>query len=100
LLPFVIQLPAKHHGVPFYIAAPSTTVDLTLENGSDIVIEERPEEELTCVAGVRVAAPGISCWNPAFDITPAELITGGIVTEYGVFKPSELKMGLQEKSNS
>lgn len=98
MLPFLIQLPAKHHGVPFYIAAPSTTVDLTLENGSDIVIEERPEEELTCVAGVRVAAPGISCWNPAFDITPAELITGGIVTEYGVFKPSELKMGLQEKS--
>lgn len=94
---FSSNFPAKHHGVPFYIAAPSTTVDLTLEKGSDIVIEERPAEELTTVAGVRIAAPAIGCWNPAFDVTPAELITGGIVTEYGVFKPSELKMGLQEK---
>ncbi|XP_020613351.1 methylthioribose-1-phosphate isomerase-like [Orbicella faveolata] len=94
---YQIAIAAKHHGVPFYIAAPSTTVDLTLEKGSDIVIEERPAEELTTVAGVRIAAPAIGCWNPAFDVTPAELITGGIVTEYGVFKPSELKMGLQEK---
>ena len=61
------------------------------------MIEERPEQELTTIAGVRIAAPGIGCWNPAFDVTPAELITGGIVTECGVFKPSELKRGLQEK---
>lgn len=94
---FLSTFPAKHHGVPFYVAAPSTTVDLTLEKGSDIVIEERPPEELTTVAGVHIAAPGIGCWNPAFDVTPAELITGGIVTEYGVFKPSELKMMLEEK---
>ena len=94
---FLSNFPAKHHGVPFYVAAPSTTVDLTLEKGSDIVIEERPAEELTTVAGVHIAAPGIGCWNPAFDVTPAELITGGIITEYGVFKPSELKLGLQEK---
>ena len=95
----LFTFPAKHHGVPFYVAAPTTTVDLTLEKGSDIVIEERPAEELTTVAGVRIAAPGIGCWNPAFDITPAELITGGIVTEHGVFKPSELKMRLQEKTS-
>jgi len=93
---FSSNFPAKYHGVLFYVAAPSTTVDLTLEKGSDIVIEERPAEELTTIAGVRIAAPEIGCWNPAFDITPAELITGGIVTEHGVFKPSELKMRLQE----
>lgn len=77
---------------------PSTSIDLSLEHGSDIVIEERPEQELTTIAGVRIAAPGIGCWNPAFDVTPAELITGGIVTEHGVFKPCELRMALTGKS--
>lgn len=77
---------------------PSTSIDLSLEHGSEIVVEERPAEELTTVAGVRIAAPGIACWNPAFDVTPAELITGGIVTEHGVFKPSELKKALAGKT--
>ncbi|XP_066985878.1 methylthioribose-1-phosphate isomerase isoform X2 [Macrobrachium rosenbergii] len=81
---------AKYHGVPFYVCAPITSIDLCLPSGESIPIEERPHKEMTHVAGVRIAAPGISCWNPAFDVTPAELITGGIVTELGVFKPSEM----------
>ena len=88
----VIQLvfTAKYHHIPFYVAAPTTSIDLSLADGSAIVIEERPPEELTLVKGMRIAAPGIGCWNPAFDVTPAELITGGIITELGVFKPAEL----------
>ena len=89
---YQLAVAAKHHGIPFYIAAPFTTIDVSKATGSDIVIEERPPEELTMVRGIPVAAPGIGCWNPAFDVTPAELITGGIVTERGVFRPNELAM--------
>ena len=60
-----------------------------MTDGDKIVIEERPEHELTHVNGTRIAAEGIKCWNPAFDVTPADLITG-IITEKGVYKPSEL----------
>ncbi|XP_077117927.1 methylthioribose-1-phosphate isomerase [Ranitomeya variabilis] len=84
---------AKHHGIPFYVAAPSTSCDLGLPTGGSIVIEERPSRELTDINGVRVAAPGIGVWNPAFDVTPNGLITA-IITERGVFKPEELKDGL------
>lgn len=58
-------------------------------NGDQIVIEERSEREMTHINDKRIAAEGITCWNPAFDVTPASLITG-IVTEIGIFKPSEL----------
>lgn len=88
---------AKYHKVPFYVAAPTTSIDLSLANGSAIVIEERPPDELTLIKGMRIAAPGICCWNPAFDVTPAELITGGIITEKGVFKPAELAKKIHEK---
>lgn len=87
---YQIAVIAKHHNVPFYVAAPRTSIDLTLSTGQQIVIEERPEKEMTHVANIRIAAPGISCWNPAFDVTPADLITG-IITEDGVFAPRELK---------
>ncbi|KAG8547316.1 hypothetical protein GDO81_028546 [Engystomops pustulosus] len=86
---------AKHHGIPFYVAAPSTSCDLSLPTGGSIVIEERPSQELTDINGVRVAAPGIGVWNPAFDVTPHELITG-IITEHGVFRPEELRDGLSQ----
>lgn len=65
-----------------------------MKNGDGIVIEERPESELTDVHGKRIAALGIGVWNPAFDVTPASLITG-IITEFGVFKPSELEKVLK-----
>lgn len=70
---------AKHHGLPFYVAMPTSTWDRTIASGADIPIEERPAAEL--FAGL----PGIAVWNPAFDVTPAELITAW-VTEEGVWR--------------
>ncbi|XP_078091017.1 methylthioribose-1-phosphate isomerase [Mustelus asterias] len=95
---YQLAIAARHHGIPFYVAAPSTSCDLALESGEQIVIEERPGAELTDVNGVRVAAPGIGVWNPAFDITPHNLITAGIVTEFGVHDPSELRKVLLDKT--
>ncbi|XP_012264881.2 methylthioribose-1-phosphate isomerase isoform X2 [Athalia rosae] len=86
---YQIAVVAKHHGVPFYVAAPLTSVDFTIPSGDRIVIEERPEREMTHINDQRVAAAGIQCWNPAFDVTPAHLITG-IITEKGVYRPDEL----------
>lgn len=88
---YQLAVVANYHNVPFYVASPFTTIDFTLECGSNIVIEERNQQEMTHFAGKRIAAEGIACWNPAFDVTPAELITGGIITERGVFRPKELK---------
>ncbi|GAB4853703.1 hypothetical protein Ancab_017895 [Ancistrocladus abbreviatus] len=81
-----LALCAKHHGIPFYVAAPLTSIDLSLPSGQEIVIEERsPKELLNSRGGLgeQVAASGISVWNPAFDVTPAALITA-IITEKGV----------------
>lgn len=88
---YQLAVVAKYHGVPFYVACPTTSYDDSLPSGDHIVIEERPPTEMTSVNGIQIAAPGIDCWNPAFDVTPGELITGGIITEFGVFKPAELK---------
>ncbi|KAM4678376.1 methylthioribose-1-phosphate isomerase [Discoglossus pictus] len=92
---YQLAITAKHHGIPFYVAAPSTSCDFSLPTGESIIIEERPSNELTDINGVRIAAPGIGVWNPAFDVTPHELITG-IITERGVFKPEELNQGLAQ----
>ncbi|XP_010611767.1 methylthioribose-1-phosphate isomerase [Fukomys damarensis] len=91
---YQLAIAAKHHGIPFYVAAPSSSCDLRLKTGRDIVIEERPGHELTDVNGIRIAASGIGVWNPAFDVTPHDLITGGIITELGVFAPGELQAAL------
>lgn len=77
---------ARAHGIPFYVAAPSSTVDLALEHGDLIPIEERPADEVTSLAGVRVAPEGVAAAHPAFDITPGALITA-IITERGVIYP-------------
>jgi methylthioribose-1-phosphate isomerase len=74
---------AHHHGVPFYVAAPRSTFDEATSTGADIEIEERPAEEVTHLAGVAVAPPGVPVRNPAFDVTPPELVTA-YVTEDGV----------------
>lgn len=92
---YQIAVVAKYHNVPFYIAAPLTSIDLKISSGDLIVIEERPDREMTHVGEHRIAAPGIKCWNPAFDVTPAHLITG-IITERGVFKPDELLQKVSE----
>lgn len=81
-----LAVAARHHGIPFYIAAPFSTVDLALPSGEDIPIEERAAEELTQLGGSRVAPEGIDSYTPAFDVTPAELITG-IITERGIIAP-------------
>ncbi|KMQ98283.1 methylthioribose-1-phosphate isomerase-like protein [Lasius niger] len=85
----VIAILAKYHNVPFYVAAPMTSIDFQMPNGDNIIIEERSEREMTHMNDKRIAAEGIKCWNPSFDVTPASLITG-IITEIGTFKPSEL----------
>jgi methylthioribose-1-phosphate isomerase len=97
---YQLAIAAKHHGIPFYVAAPSSSCDLRLQTGQDIIIEERPGQELTDINGVRIAAPGIGVWNPAFDVTPHELITGGIITELGVFAPKELQAALSATISS
>lgn len=74
---------AKHHGVPFYVAAPSSTFDLTLMNGSEIPIEQRGRDEVVAPYGHHVAPDGVGVYNPAFDVTPAELISA-LITEKGV----------------
>lgn len=90
---YQIAVVAKYHGVPFYIAAPFTSIDSKVSSGEHIVIEERPDREMTHVGEHRIAAKGIQCWNPAFDVTPASLIAG-IITEKGVFRPEQLKEAL------
>lgn len=77
---------ARHHGIPFYIAAPGSTLDVTLATGDLIPIEERGGEELTHIEGVQVGPDGCHVFNPAFDVTPGELIDG-IITEKGVHRP-------------
>ena len=80
---------AKENGIPFYVAAPFSTIDFNCKSGADIPIEERAAEEVSSVNGVAVASPGSPVRNPAFDVTPAKYITG-IITEKGIFKPEEL----------
>ena len=75
-----------HHGAPFYIAMPTTTLDRRCPTGADIPIEERRPEEVTHLAGRQLAPTGIDVWNPAFDVTPAALIRGW-VTEKGIWHP-------------
>ncbi|XP_054664029.1 methylthioribose-1-phosphate isomerase isoform X3 [Grus americana] len=95
---YQLAVAARHHGIPFYVAAPSSSCDPALPGGADIPIEERPGKELTHLQGLCLAAPGIDVWNPAFDVTPHDLITGGIVTEFGVFAPGELREALAERA--
>jgi methylthioribose-1-phosphate isomerase len=77
---------ARHHGVPFVVAAPVSTIDFAAPDGAAIVVEHRPAEEVTSYAGVPVAAPGSAAYNPAFDVTPPGLITA-LVTERGIARP-------------
>lgn len=87
---YSVAVLAKAHGIPFYVAAPYSTIDLRTKSGADIPIEQRNPLEVTTIHGSHPIAPtGVVVYNPAFDVTPAELISG-IITERGVFKPHEL----------
>lgn len=108
---YALAILARHHGAKFLVAAPRTTIDVGTKTGEDIVIEERPGKEVTLVKGPRfdgvsldlgvvetisIAANGIDVWNPAFDVTPAQLIDG-IITEVGVVeKNSEGNFDLEK----
>jgi translation initiation factor eIF-2B subunit alpha/methylthioribose-1-phosphate isomerase len=80
---------AKENSIPFYVAAPSTTIDFYCENGSRIPIEEREENEVHFIGKERITPKGAEAKNPAFDITPAKFVTG-FITERGIFGPDEL----------
>ncbi len=84
-----LALVAKAHNVPFYIAAPLSTIDTSIKSGDEIVIEERDSEEVTHINGKPVCAEGVKVINPGFDVTPAELIAG-IITEKGILRPDYL----------
>jgi len=80
---------ARENGIPFYVAAPISTLDMTIKSGDDIVIEERTEDEVLYLGNFRLGPKGVHARNPAFDVTPARYITG-IITDKGIFKPSEI----------
>ena len=89
---YMVAVLAKRHNIPFYVACPLSTIDLSIESGSDIPIEERPAKEVTGYQDFQWAAKGVDVRNPAFDVTPAELITG-LITEKGiVYNPDTQKI--------
>jgi methylthioribose-1-phosphate isomerase len=77
---------ARAHRIPFYVAAPLSTVDLATKSGAGITIEQRAEVEVLEFAGQRVAPDGARAWHPAFDVTPARLVSG-LITEVGIIRP-------------
>ncbi|NVO01022.1 MAG: S-methyl-5-thioribose-1-phosphate isomerase, partial [Geobacteraceae bacterium] len=82
---YSVAVLAKENRIPFYIAAPLSTLDLSLKSGDEIPIEERPSHEVTHLRGLPIAPEGVTVRNPAFDVTPAKYITG-IITEKGVVR--------------
>ena len=83
---YTLAVLAKENGIPFYVAAPISTVDMSLSNGDEIEIEERSGAEVTEFRGVQIAPEGVEALNPGFDVTPAKYVTA-IVTEAGVARP-------------
>ncbi len=83
---YTVAIAAKYHNVPFYIAAPLSTIDTSIKSGKEIPIEERNHEEVTHINGDWICAKDVNIINPGFDVTPNELITG-IITEKGILKP-------------
>jgi len=87
---YMLAVLAKEHHIPFYVVAPTSTIDFNIPSGEHIIIEERDPAEVTDIGGVRVATPGIDVYNPAFDVTPHEYITG-IITEKGIIAYPDTK---------
>ncbi|MBQ8475829.1 S-methyl-5-thioribose-1-phosphate isomerase, partial [bacterium] len=86
---YMVAIAAKYHNIPFYIAAPKSTIDPNIKSGNEIVIELRDKEEVTIINDKPICTDKVKTINPGFDVTPSELITG-IITEYGIFKPNEI----------
>lgn len=87
---YTVAIAAKYHNIPFYVAAPLSTIDPSIASGEEIKIEERSREEVTHINGKIICAPEVNVINPGFDVTPAKLITG-IITEVGILKPDYKK---------
>ena len=83
---YTVAIAAKYHNIPFYIAAPLSTIDTSIASGKEIPIEERSREEVTHINGKRICAENVNIINPGFDVTPHELIAG-IITEKGILRP-------------
>lgn len=84
---YTVAIAAKYHNIPFYVAAPLSTIDITIESGNEIPIEERSHDEVTHINGKPICTlKGVNVINPGFDVTPHELITG-IITEKGILRP-------------
>jgi methylthioribose-1-phosphate isomerase len=83
-----LAIAAHHHHVPLVVVAPSSTVDRSLATGAEIAIEERTPDELRTFTGTMITPPDADVFNPAFDVTPAELITA-VVTEHGRYQPRD-----------
>jgi methylthioribose-1-phosphate isomerase len=81
-----LAIAARHHNVPLVVVAPSSTVDTSLATGAEIAIEERAPDELKTFTGTAITPPDADVFNPAFDVTPAELVTA-VVTEHGRYWP-------------
>lgn len=96
---YALAIIAKEHRIPFYVAAPFSTIDFKTKTGKKVTIEQRSPEEVTKIRGEQISPPGIEVFNPAFDLTPARYITR-IVTERGIFKPEELNALKAKNSNS
>jgi methylthioribose-1-phosphate isomerase len=93
---YSLALVAKAHNIPFFVAAPVSTIDFELSTGSEIPIEERDPAEIYAIGDTILTPAGVEFYNPAFDVTPAKLITA-IVTEHGAFAPSLLQAQLQDR---
>ncbi len=83
---YTVAIAAKYHNIPFYIAAPLSTIDISIKSGDEIPIEERSHDEVTHINGKSICADGVNIINPGFDVTPHELIAG-IITEVGILRP-------------
>ncbi len=94
-----VAIIAREHQVPFYVAAPCSTIDFALDSGGKIPIEERDRQEVLTIGGQYIAPPEVAVYNPAFDVTPAKYITG-IITEKGIYKPEELLAQLHQVNRS
>ena len=94
---YTVAIAAKYHNIPFYVAAPLSTIDRSIKSGEEIIIEERSHDEVTHINGKPICADGVNIINPGFDVTPNELITG-IITEKGILKP-DYKKSIEEAFN-
>jgi len=93
---YSVALIAKAHQIPFFVAAPVSTIDFNISDGRQISIEERDPVEIYQIGETILCPPGVEYYNPAFDVTPAEFISA-IVTEFGAFTPNQLQAKLHEK---